>query len=217
MPFNDWENILSEIIVGDSFGVHRIDYLLRDSYHTGVAYGRFDHHRFIDTLRILPPPPYGHNEDISMEPSLGVEEGGIQSTEALLLARYFMYTQVYFHHVRRIYDIHLRDFLIDFLAGGQYPTGIEPFLQLSDNEITSYLRTACSNKSAAGHAHAKRIINREHFKRLYSRVPIDVQTNSEAPELIKEAAIDKFGEEKIRFDSYPRKDGRIVCGHRKKS
>ena len=51
--FSPWEAILSEIIVGDAFGVDRMDYLLRDSLHTGVAYGRFDHYRLIDTLRIF--------------------------------------------------------------------------------------------------------------------------------------------------------------------
>ncbi len=45
---------MSEIIVGDAFGVDRMDYLLRDSHHAGVAYGKFDHFRLIDTLRILP-------------------------------------------------------------------------------------------------------------------------------------------------------------------
>ena len=54
LNFTDWETILYEIIGGDAFGVDRIDYLLRDSYHTGVAYGKFDHYRLIDTLRILP-------------------------------------------------------------------------------------------------------------------------------------------------------------------
>ena len=54
----------------------------------------------IDTLRILPK-----SMEDSLEPVLGVEEGGIHAAEALLLARYFMYTQVYFHHVRRIYGI----------------------------------------------------------------------------------------------------------------
>ena len=53
-PFTDWETILSEIITGNAFGVDRMDYLLRDSLHSGVAYGRFDHFRLIDTLRILP-------------------------------------------------------------------------------------------------------------------------------------------------------------------
>ncbi len=45
-PFSDWEAILSETIVGNAFGVDRMDYLLRDSHHAGVAYGRFDHYRF---------------------------------------------------------------------------------------------------------------------------------------------------------------------------
>ncbi len=93
--FSDWEAILSEIIVGDAFGVDRIDYLLRDSHHAGVAYGKFDHFRLIDTLRILPRS--SGDQDGSLEPLLGIEEGGIHSAEALLLARYFMYSQVYFH------------------------------------------------------------------------------------------------------------------------
>ena len=49
-----WETILAEIIIGDAFGADRMDYLLRDSYHAGVAYGTFDHHRLISSLRILP-------------------------------------------------------------------------------------------------------------------------------------------------------------------
>ncbi len=87
----------------------RVDYLLRDSHHAGVAYGKFDHYRLIDTLRILPPAQSNENEGFQ-EPALGVEEGGIQSAEALMLARYFMYSQVYFHPVRRIYDIHTEGF-----------------------------------------------------------------------------------------------------------
>src|SRR5437667_686114 len=93
--FSDWETILSEIIVGDAFGVDRMDYLLRDSHHSGVAYGKFDHYRLIDCLRILPKSHEG-----SDEPALGVQEGGVHTAEALLFARYFMYTQVYFHAIR---------------------------------------------------------------------------------------------------------------------
>jgi len=115
--FSDWEAILAEIIVGDAFGVDRMDCLLRDSYHAGVAYGRFDHCRLIDTLRILPPPPMRKPESVedrkderveaedSKEVALGTEEGGLHSSESMLLARYFMFMQVYSHPVRCIYDI----------------------------------------------------------------------------------------------------------------
>ena len=118
IEFSTWESILSEIIVGDAFGADRMDYLLRDSHHAGVAYGRFDHYRLVDTLRILPPAAAREADD--SEPALGLESGGIQSAEALMLARYFMYSQVYFHAVRRIYDIHLMDFLKEWLDGGVF-------------------------------------------------------------------------------------------------
>ena len=55
--FTDWERLLYEIIGGDALGVDRVDYLLRDSHHAGVAYGRFDHYRMIETMRILPASP----------------------------------------------------------------------------------------------------------------------------------------------------------------
>src|SRR5205807_1153099 len=112
LEFTDWELLLAEIVVGNAFGVDRMDYLLRDSHHAGVSYGRFDHYRLIDTLRILPKAPDGG------EPTLGVEQGGLHSAEALILARYLMFSQVYLHPVRRIYDIHLQDFLREWLPGG---------------------------------------------------------------------------------------------------
>ena len=38
---------------------------------------------------------------------IGVEKGGIQAVEGLILARYMMFVQVYFHHTRRAYDHHV--------------------------------------------------------------------------------------------------------------
>jgi len=40
LRFSVWEEILADLIAGDIFGSDRIDYLLRDSLHAGVAYGR---------------------------------------------------------------------------------------------------------------------------------------------------------------------------------
>ncbi len=198
--FKDWEAILSEIIVGDAFGVDRMDYLIRDSHHVGVAYGKFDHYRLIDTMRILPK-----EEDGSAEPALGIEEGGLHSAEALVLARYFMYTQLYYHHVRRIYDIHLRDFLKKWFPGGYLPIEIEKHLQMTDNEISVELFKAARDEKHSGHDPARRIINREHFRLLYQRNPNDITKNPEAGKLIFDAACKKFGEANVRYDTYKQK------------
>ena len=206
LEFSDWEAILSEIIVGDAFGVDRMDYLLRDSHHVGVAYGKFDHYRLIDTLRILPAHP-SQQDPGSLEPALGVEEGGLHSAEALMLARYFMYSQVYFHPVRRIYDIHLMDFLKEWLKDGQFPTTLGRHLNLTDNEVTAAILKAEISKSKAGHLHASRIVNRQHFKVIYERNPRDVKINPEAGRAVYEALSEKFGSTNFRADRYSQSGG----------
>jgi uncharacterized protein len=35
-----------------------------------------------------------------------------------MIARHFMYKQVYLHRIRRVYDIHLKDFLLEWLPSG---------------------------------------------------------------------------------------------------
>jgi HD superfamily phosphohydrolase len=207
LQFSDWEAILSEIIVGDAFGVDRMDYLLRDSHHVGVAYGRFDHYRLIDTLRILPAPPSGKSGS-SQEPALGIEEGGIQSAEALMLARYFMYSQVYFHPVRRIYDIHLMDFLKEWLDDGAFPVEVSQHLRMTDNEVTAgILQAAFEKEGTPGHKHARRIVRREHFKVVYERNPGDLRVNPEAGGAIFNALAAEFGAENFRRDRYHQESG----------
>lgn len=199
--FTDWQSILASIVTGDAFGVDRIDYLLRDSLHAGVAYGRFDHYRLIDTLRIL-PKPVGDTTTLT----LGVEEGGLQSAEAMLLARYFMFSQLYFHPVRRIYDIHLKDFLISWLQGGKYPTDLEAYLAMTDAEVISGLRLAAGDSSSPSHDPASRIITRQHFRLFYDRNPSDLRRNPEAGKAIYSAACDEFGKANVRYDSYSQKN-----------
>lgn len=201
VTFTDWEAILSEIIVGDEFGVDRMDYLLRDSHHAGVPYGRFDHYRLIDTLRVLPMASEG-----SEEPALGVEGGGLHSAEALLLARYFMYVQMYFHPVRRVYDIHLRDYLSQTLSGGKFSTDLKDHLNSSDNALLVEMHRAATDATESGHDPARRLVSREHFKRLYERNPEDLTINPQAGSAIYQAAVAKFGAENVRRDEYTEKN-----------
>ena len=206
LEFSDWEAILSEIIVGDAFGVDRMDYLLRDSHHTGVGYGRFDHYRLIDTLRILPAHPSQESQS-SLEPALGVEEGGLHSAEALMLARYFMYSQMYFHPVRRIYDIHLMDFLKEWLPEKEFPISLEDHLRLTDNDVTAAMLDAALSEDGRGHLHARRIVNREHYKLLYERNPKDLEINLEAGKAVFEALSTEFGDSHFRPDRYYQRSG----------
>jgi hypothetical protein len=220
LRFSQWERILSEVIVGDAFGVDRIDYLLRDSHHTGVAYGRFDHYRLIDELRILP------TFNGSTEAALGIKLGGIYSAEALALARYYMFSQVYYHPIRLIYDRHLQDFLTAWLAErtllkeGVFSTNLEDHLKMTDDEVNAAMRIAAWDPKRAGHESAHRIITHSHFRVLYQRNPEDAKINSDCGGAIARAAVNEFGEESIRYSQpklknvasdYPvlTRDGRI--------
>jgi len=205
LELKDWEAILSEIIVGDTFGVDRMDYLLRDSLHAGVIYGKFDHYRLIDTLRILPK---SSGAEDSTEPTLGLTAGGVQSAEALLWARYFMYSQVYFHPVRRIYDIHLQDFLQKWLKDGRFSTKMEDYLEMTDSEVIVEMRKAALESTHAAHIYAKRIIDREHFKVLYELTPDDRNINPNAAKAVYDAACEKYGKDSVRRDKYTQKGGR---------
>ena len=194
--FSEWESIMSEIIVGDAFGVDRMDYLLRDSLHTGVAYGKFDHFRLIDTLRILP------KGGESTEPMLGVEHGGLQAAEGLLIARYFMYSQLYIHHVRRIYDIHLREFLQKWLPGGRFSIRADELLATTDNEVLTAIGRVAADTSHPAHDPAERILHRRHYKRLYEQNPTDQSVTLRAVDAMFDALTESFGKDAVRRDTY---------------
>jgi len=155
----------------------------------------------IDTLRILLVHPSDEKEK-SNETALGVEEGGIQSAEALLLARYFMYSQVYMHPIRRIYDIHLRDFLEEWLEGGKFSIDLSDHLVITDNEVTSAFLSAAIDKNSNGHLHAERIVKRKHFKLIYERNPNDIEVNPEAGKAVYKALCEHFDAEYFRHDKY---------------
>ena len=74
-------------LMNSDLDADRIDYLLRDSIHTGVAYGRFDLNRLIHTLSL---------DDSGR---LCVEKSGIHAAEGYVIGRYLMWAVVYTHRV----------------------------------------------------------------------------------------------------------------------
>ena len=203
MQLSTWEAILSEIIIGDAFGADRMDYLLRDSYHAGVQYGVYDHHRLIGSLRIL-PETYEQTD----QPALGLEHGGLESSEALMIARHFTYKQVYLHPIRRVYDIHLKDFLKSWLPGKRFSTDIEKHLSLTDVEVLTAIRKSAASKTSQQYKFARRIQCRQHFHLFHSSTPKDKTGGKLKPgklrpgSLIAAAAEKEFGREQIRYDYY---------------
>lgn len=82
-------------ILSSNIDADRIDYLIRDSHHIGVAYGMFDVERLLLSLDT-------HREGSSTH--LVINEKGQQVIDSFRLARYLMHTQVYKHKLRRICD-----------------------------------------------------------------------------------------------------------------
>jgi HD superfamily phosphohydrolase len=204
-----WKQILAEIIQSNFFGVDRIDYLLRDSHHAGVGYGRFDHFRLLDTIRILPAAPADTSQETEGTPVLGVEHGGVGSAEQLLLARHYMFAGLYLHPIRRIYDIHLADFLRVWLDGGVYPTDPLALLVINDGKVIAALEEAAKDSDHPGHDPARRIMHREHFKLLYTPSKADLALNLEASRSVAKAAAQEFGEDAVRRSIYPPKDAAL--------
>jgi HD superfamily phosphohydrolase len=84
---------LSQLLTS-SVDVDQIDYLIRDSYYTGVAYGMIDIERFLQTL-------------ITNNNRLAVSKKGVGVMENILMARNLMYSSVYFHKTVRIAELML--------------------------------------------------------------------------------------------------------------
>jgi HD superfamily phosphohydrolase len=100
-----WRQLLSSQLDAD-----RADYLLRESHHIGVEYGKYDLERLLVSLTVA-------IDDGS--PVLVIQPGGLHAAEALIVARYMMFTQVYFHRVRAIYDFHIVHAMKAILAEAQ--------------------------------------------------------------------------------------------------
>ncbi|MEW9490997.1 MAG: HD domain-containing protein [Candidatus Aramenus sulfurataquae] len=88
-------SILSSVIDSE-VDVDRLDYLVRDSRHTGVQLGNIDLERLLDTIT--------YRED-----GIEVLEKGIISLENFYISRLHMYQAVYYHKTILGYELFLRN------------------------------------------------------------------------------------------------------------
>ncbi len=113
-------------IVSGDIDADRMDYLVRDSYYTGVAYGVFDISRLLNKITF---------EGKRMV----IEAGGLKAAESLLISRYMMYPTVYFHHVCRIAR-KMFERAVEFCIEDGYLKP-EDLLRMDDYDIVVFLRS----------------------------------------------------------------------------
>ncbi len=80
-------------VISSQLDVDRFDFLLRDSLMAGVEYGRYDLEWILHSLRV-------RKIENSPEIVLDISKGKY-AAEGYILARYWMYTQVYYHKTTR--------------------------------------------------------------------------------------------------------------------
>ncbi|NLC05967.1 MAG: HD domain-containing protein [Erysipelothrix sp.] len=158
-------------MISSQIDADRMDYLLRDSYFTGVSYGEYDIERILRTLRI-------END------RLVIKESGMNAVEDYIMARYQMYWQVYYHPTSRAYEIMLlhifkriKDvyqskqsliqknvlFVVPFVI--DQSVSLEDYLFLDDNSmIHGFKKLALQNEDVILQDLSTRLLNRDIFK-----------------------------------------------------
>lgn len=147
-----WKELISGQLDAD-----RADYLLRDSAHLGVKYGLYDRSRLVTCMAVA------KTETDAL--TIAVQDKAWHIAESLVLARYQMFSQVYFHKVRRIYDYHIANATKEVLTqlgllNGCYPSpdNIDEYLVYDDWKINNAI------KEGLGGEHGDIVLNRKHYK-----------------------------------------------------
>ncbi len=189
--------ILLRDILSSQLDADRADYLLRDSYHIGVEYGKYDLHRLLKTITVAFDPE-------TLQPRLAVQIDGVHTAEALIIARYMMFTQVYFHHTRRAYDHHITQVLKHQLQKHKrtkstpitFPPpnnkkNIEKYLDWNDWKVMGEIN------GGKGGEHGHIIKDRKHHRCIFETKEVPDNTELEQYEAIS----DELGDEEAFFDS----------------
>lgn len=139
----DHPNKALNSLISSSLDADRIDYLVRDSYFTGVVYGKVDIDRILSGLK------YNEGEIVFLEKSL-------HTLEDFILSRYHMFVQVYLNTKSIFYEELLSkilkrvmvlkqtgyEFAVDitiFEELNEKPIRVENYVKIDDYNFTSTL------------------------------------------------------------------------------
>ncbi len=147
-------------IISGELDVDRMDYLLRDSYYTGVAYGVIDYERLISNLKL--------------KKTLSLDIKGVQAAEGALVSRYFMYPSVYQHHTTRIVNSMFRRIFKKLIENQT----------IKEKDIYKYDDTDIINICRNSEGYIKNITERLDKRKLFKRVKSIRLDNFKNPEKI---------------------------------
>ncbi len=114
-------------LISGQIDVDRLDYLRRDSYYTGVAYGVIDSDIILKNISIRGED---YIADIKYLPAF----------ESILIARYLMYSMVYMHHRTIAANTMLRTAFINALESEEID--VNDLIKFDDIDLISKLRTS---------------------------------------------------------------------------
>src|SRR6266571_3278817 len=116
-------------VISSSVDVDKMDFLVRDSFHTGAGYGSIDVNRLLYTMDVL-------------DGNLAVDGTAVATLESFLLARLESFRTIYFHRTSRAVQI----MIVKALEAAKDELGLlafdEPmdYLQLDDYNVWSNLK-----------------------------------------------------------------------------
>jgi HD superfamily phosphohydrolase len=188
---NKYDRPFFHQLVSSQMDMDRLDYLRRDSFYTGVSEGTVGIERIIQMLSVR------NNQLI-------IDQKGIYSVEKFLMARRFMYWQVYLHKTSIAADelllnilkrakalidtqetIKVSPYLQFFLENSfskhdlSNPDVIENFCNLDDSEIYSAIKIWQNSNDKTLSTLCKMLINRDLLKIELFDSPISSQSVNE--------------------------------------
>ncbi len=105
----------------------KLDYLERDALHCGVRYGNFDRQGLVSSLTMI-------------DDNLAITSKGVSALESFVLARYYMFKEVYFHPDERMMRMLYCQEMKHLLKDGIFPENIKKFLTLDDTKFVNKLK-----------------------------------------------------------------------------
>jgi HD superfamily phosphohydrolase len=165
----DFRPILHQF-VSSEIDVDRMDYLTRDSFHSGASYGNFDLDWLLANLT-------HHVKDGKCY--LGVGHKAIYTFDDFLISRFHMFLMVYFHHKSVIFDEMLGRYLRSSDCDYEIPSDVESYIFYDDYHLYTHL-------SRSKNSWARRIYHKNPYKMMaefHSGIPNTPEAMREQEEL----------------------------------